>query len=72
VSAFERLLVEWRRSQHTTKFRSDAPSGRLALVFELMECNIYEMIKGKRKYLPESQVKGLMYQLFKGIDHMHR
>ncbi len=52
--------------------RSDAPSGRLALVFELMERNIYELIKGRRHYLQESHVKSLMYQLMKGIDHMHR
>jgi renal tumor antigen len=51
---------------------SDAPSGRLALVFELMERNIYELIKGKRHYLQESVVKNLMFQLMKGIDHMHR
>ena len=52
--------------------RSDAPSGRLALVFELMECNIYELIKGRRHYLQESFVKGLLYQLLKGLEHMHR
>jgi renal tumor antigen len=51
---------------------SDQPTGRLALVFELLEYNIYEMIKGKRQYLPEGQVKGLMYQLMKSMDHMHK
>jgi serine/threonine protein kinase len=50
----------------------DHPSGRLALVFELMERNVYEMIKGKRHYLPERTVKRLMYQLLRAIDHMHR
>ena len=30
---------------------SDQPTGRLALVFELMECNIYELIKGRTTYL---------------------
>ncbi|RYG51700.1 hypothetical protein EON66_10485 [archaeon] len=51
---------------------SDQPSGRLALVFELMECNIYEMIKGRKQILPEAQVKNYMYQLVKAVDHMHR
>lgn len=64
------------RPHSTPLFRcvecSDAPTGRLALVFELMECNIYELIKGKRHYLQESRVKALMFQLFKGIEHMHR
>lgn len=31
----------------------DEPTGRLALVFELMEMNMYEAIKGKRSPLPE-------------------
>jgi renal tumor antigen len=30
----------------------DEPTGRLALVFELMEMNMYEAIKGKRNPLP--------------------
>ena len=32
---------------------SDPPTGRLALVFELMEMNMYETIKGRQHYLPE-------------------
>ena len=32
---------------------SDEPTGRLALVFELMDMNMYEAIKGRRHYLPE-------------------
>jgi renal tumor antigen len=62
---------------------SDEPTGRLALVFELMEMNMYEAIKGNKRnlynnligrpnYLPESRVKGYMYQLLKSIEHMHR
>ena len=34
-------------------FYSDEPTGRLALVFELMDMNMYEAIKGRRNYLPE-------------------
>jgi renal tumor antigen len=61
---------------------SDEPTGRLALVFELMEMNFYEAIKGNRRllnfsigrpnYLPEARVKHYMYQLLKAIEHMHR
>ena len=39
----------------------DEPTGRLALVFELMDMNMYEAIKGRRHYLPESRVKYYMY-----------
>jgi renal tumor antigen len=50
----------------------DEPTGRLALVFELMDMNLYDAIKGRRQYLPEARVKYYMYQLIKAIDHMHR
>ena len=50
----------------------DQPTGRLALVFELMDMNIYELIRGRRQYLPEARVRHLMYQLVKAMDHMHR
>ena len=39
----------------------DEPSGRLALVFELMDMNLYEAIKHKRTPLPESRVKFIMF-----------
>lgn len=50
----------------------DEPTGRLALVFELMDMNAYEMIRGRRHYLTEPKVKLMMYQLIKSLDHMHR
>ena len=51
---------------------SDKATGRLALVFELMDMNIYELIRGRKTYLPESKIKNYMYQLLKAMDHMHR
>jgi len=50
----------------------DEPTGRLALVFELMDMNLYEAIKGRRHYLPEKQVKLYTYEMLKALDHMHR
>jgi renal tumor antigen len=50
----------------------DEPTGRLALVFEIMEMNLYEAIKGRQSYLPEQKVKLYIYQLLKAIEHMHR
>jgi len=45
--------------------------GRLALVFELMDANLYEMIRGRRNYLNPELIRSLMYQLVKSLDHMH-
>ena len=45
---------------------------KLALVFELMEKNLYEVIKDRKKYLPEKRVKKWMYQILKALDYMHR
>ncbi|KAJ7531743.1 hypothetical protein O6H91_14G057200 [Diphasiastrum complanatum] len=50
----------------------DQPTGRLALVFELMDMNIYEIIRGRRTYVVEERIKNYMYQLMKAMDHMHR
>jgi renal tumor antigen len=50
----------------------DRSTGRLALVFELMEMNIYELIRGRRQYLAEDKILHYMYQLLKSIDHMHK
>lgn len=50
----------------------DQPSGRLALVFELMDMNIYELIRERRHYLAATRVRNFMYQLCRAMDHMHR
>lgn len=50
----------------------DKGTGKLALVFELMDKNIYELIGSRKTYLPEEKVKNYMYQLLKSMDHMHR
>ena len=47
-------------------------SGKLALVFELMDRNIYELIKNRGSFLDEELVKKYMYQLLKAVDHMHK
>lgn len=54
------------------QFNSDELTGRLALVFELMDQNLYESIKGRKTYLTEKKIKNHMYQLVKSLDFMHR
>ena len=51
----------------------DPPSGRLALVFELMEGNLYELMKdrGDNELFSKEQVKSFMRQVFTALAHMH-
>ena len=44
--------------------------GKLALVFELMEQNLYECLV-RNKNLPPQKVKMYMHQLLKSIDYIH-
>ncbi|KAM5273688.1 MAPK/MAK/MRK overlapping kinase [Ctenodactylus gundi] len=50
----------------------DRKSGSLALICELMDMNIYELIRGRRHPLSEKKIMRYMYQLCKSLDHMHR
>uniref|UniRef100_A0A8B9C1X9 MAPK/MAK/MRK overlapping kinase n=1 Tax=Anser brachyrhynchus TaxID=132585 RepID=A0A8B9C1X9_9AVES len=50
----------------------DKKAGSLSLICELMDMNIYELIKGRKKPLPEKKIKNYMYQLCKSLDHIHR
>lgn len=50
----------------------DKPTGRLALVFELMHANLYEIIRGRRRYLNPELVRSYIFQLLKALEHMHR
>ncbi|XP_074183013.1 MAPK/MAK/MRK overlapping kinase isoform X2 [Rhinolophus sinicus] len=50
----------------------DRKSGSLALICELMDMNIYELIRGRRHPLSEKQIMRYMYQLCRSLDHMHR
>ncbi|KAJ6661929.1 hypothetical protein lerEdw1_013100 [Lerista edwardsae] len=50
----------------------DKKAGAVALICELMDMNIYELIKGRKKPLPERRIMSYMYQLCKSLDHMHR
>jgi renal tumor antigen len=49
----------------------DEPSGRLAMVFELMDANLYDLISGRRDHLDSELVRSLGYQLFLALQYMH-
>ena len=46
----------------------DQPTGRLALVFELLECNIYEQIKGRTVHLKVCRARRRVLMGIHGAD----
>ncbi|XP_041427927.1 MOK protein kinase L homeolog isoform X4 [Xenopus laevis] len=54
------------------QFKSDRKSGCLSLICELMDMNIYELIRGRRHPLPENKLRHYMYQLCKSLEHIHK
>ena len=46
-------------------------NGFVAMVFEIMDCNLYELISSHKKPFDEKTTLILMYQLLKTIDYMH-
>ncbi|XP_024542504.1 MAPK/MAK/MRK overlapping kinase isoform X1 [Selaginella moellendorffii] len=77
VTNLREIQALQRLSPHTNVIKLlevlyDQPTGRLALVFELMDMNIYELIRGRRTYVSEDRIKSYMFQLLKAMDHMHR
>ncbi|KAM6335821.1 LOW QUALITY PROTEIN: MAPK/MAK/MRK overlapping kinase [Podargus strigoides] len=52
-------------------FFGDKKAGSLSLICELMDMNIYELIKGRRKPLPGKKNKNYVYQLCKSLDYTH-
>lgn len=51
---------------------SDKRTGVLCLIFELMNMNLYEYIRGRQRMLPSETVCKFMYQLLKALEFIHR
>lgn len=49
----------------------DEATGRLALVFELMDANLYDLIRGRRVCLSPSLVRSYIHQLLQALAHVH-
>ncbi|KAI6174941.1 hypothetical protein M3Y97_00977000 [Aphelenchoides bicaudatus] len=44
----------------------------LYFVFEFMEENLYELMKDRDRYFPESVIRNIIYQVLQGLAYMHR
>lgn len=44
----------------------------LHLVFEFMEANLYEFMKGRTKPFTESKVRNIMFQTMQALHHVHK
>jgi len=49
----------------------DEPTGRLAMVFELMDANLYDLISGRRDHLDPELVRNIGYEMFTALKYMH-
>ncbi|CAL8080589.1 unnamed protein product [Orchesella dallaii] len=50
----------------------DEKLGKVSLVFELMDVNLYELIKDRKRLLPENRVRTIIFQLFRALRHLHK
>ncbi|XP_076805120.1 uncharacterized protein LOC143448998 isoform X2 [Clavelina lepadiformis] len=45
---------------------------QLYFVFEYMKENLYQLMKDREKYLPETSIRNMMYQVLQGLAFMHK
>ncbi|KAF5301010.1 hypothetical protein FQR65_LT08993 [Abscondita terminalis] len=53
------------------EFHYDLISGRLIFIFELMDMSMYDFMKVRKRRLPEVKVRYYLYQILKGLNHLH-
>lgn len=66
-----RLLADQPFIVRLNEILFDRSTGRLALVFELMEQNLYEVIKNRKARLPDGLVKWYMWQMLQAVRISH-
>jgi renal tumor antigen len=74
VNNLPELVALRRLSRHQNIIRLNEvlfQRKHLALVFELMDMNLYEAIKDRKAQVPETQILSWMLQLFRALEHVH-
>lgn len=54
------------------EFAFESASGKLTLIFDLMDMSMYDFIKNRKKALSETRCKHFLFQLVQGLNHLHR
>jgi len=44
----------------------------LFFVFEFLDCNLYQVIKDRDRYLPESRLRNWAFQIMQGLAYVHK
>lgn len=66
-----RKLTRHPNILHMIESHFDKDTGKVTLVFELMDMSLYDLIRSRKKCIPETKAKHYLYQIVKGIDHIH-
>jgi protein kinase len=69
VSDFNRNLREIFNSCISQVIREN---DELFFVFVFMEGNLYELMKSRDRFFPETTIRNIMFQIFQGLSFMHK
>lgn len=47
-------------------------NNELFFVFEFMEKNLYQIMKDRERFFPESKIRNIIYQVLQGLNYMHK
>ncbi|XP_044762258.1 MAPK/MAK/MRK overlapping kinase-like isoform X2 [Coccinella septempunctata] len=53
------------------EFHYENLTGKAIFIFELMDMSMYDLLKNRTRRLPETRVKFFLYQILKGLTHLH-
>ncbi|XP_071717930.1 cyclin-dependent kinase F-4-like [Rutidosis leptorrhynchoides] len=65
-------LLEMNNHPNIIKLKEIHKKGDiLYLIFEYMECSLYDRLKNQTEYFSETQIKSMCFQLFQGLAYAH-
>ncbi|XP_060525252.1 MAPK/MAK/MRK overlapping kinase-like isoform X2 [Cylas formicarius] len=58
--------------KHSEHVRVPLVCCKVTFIFELMDMSLYDYLKSRRRGLTERKAKEYLYQLLRGLEHLHR